>query len=151
MLTIGRLCMKICGRDAGKKCVIVDILDNNLVLIDGATRRRKCNILHLEPLTQELDIKKGASHEEVVKVFKELKLEFWESKPKEAKERPKKSKKKKVKPEPKKGAKKAEVKKVETKEAKAEPVKETKKKEDTKQLQDGLAKATKKSGLKDGL
>jgi len=98
MLTIGRLCMKICGRDAGKKCVIVDILDNNLVLIDGATRRRKCNILHLEPLTQELDIKKGASHEEVVKVFKELKLEFWESKPKEAKERPKKSKKKKVAP-----------------------------------------------------
>jgi len=98
MLTIGRLCMKTCGRDAGKKCVIVDILDNNLVLIDGATRRRKCNILHLEPLTQELDIKKGASHEEVVKVFKELKLEFWESKPKEAKERPKKSKKKKVAP-----------------------------------------------------
>ena len=52
MLTVGRLCIKIAGRDAGKQCVIVDVLDHNKVLIDGLTRRRPCNILHLEPMNK---------------------------------------------------------------------------------------------------
>jgi len=43
----GRICVKTAGRDAGLKCVIVDVLDDKFVLIDGETRRRKCNILHL--------------------------------------------------------------------------------------------------------
>ena len=69
MIQIGRVCVKIAGRDAGKKCVIVDILDDNYVLIDGETRRRKCNILHLEPLKEVIKIKKKASHEEIKKEF----------------------------------------------------------------------------------
>ena len=72
MIEIGRLCVKIAGRDAGKKCVIVDVLDGSFVLIDGETRRRKCNALHLEPLDQVLKLDKGASHEAVAKAFKEL-------------------------------------------------------------------------------
>jgi len=97
MLTIGRVCVKTCGRDAGKTCVIIDVLDNNFVMIDGATRRRKCNILHLEPLNKELNLKKGASHEDVVNAFKELGIEARNTKPKQAKPRPRKSKKVKVK------------------------------------------------------
>ncbi|MAG08197.1 50S ribosomal protein L14e, partial [Candidatus Woesearchaeota archaeon] len=46
---IGRLVVKTAGRDAGKKALIVDSLDKSHVLIDGETRRRKCNIAHLEP------------------------------------------------------------------------------------------------------
>lgn len=82
-INIGRLCVKIAGRDAGKKCVVVDLLDKNFVLVDGQTRRKKCNILHLEPLAQTLDIKKGASHEDVKAEFKELKIVIKDKKPKE--------------------------------------------------------------------
>ena len=66
---IGRVCIKIAGRDAGKKCIIVDIIDDVYVLVDGQTRRRKCNISHLEPTKKVLDIKKGASADDVVAVF----------------------------------------------------------------------------------
>ncbi len=72
MIDVGRICVKIAGRDAGKKCVVVDVIDDNYVMIDGETRRRKCNILHLEPLDKSVDIKKGASHAEVAKVFEAL-------------------------------------------------------------------------------
>lgn len=88
MIEVGRLCVKTAGRDAGKKCVIVSILEGNFVLIDGETRRRKCNILHLEPLEQIIDIKKDASHNDVVSAFKNLGIELIESKPKKKTVRP---------------------------------------------------------------
>ena len=90
---IGRLCVKLAGRDASKKCVIVDIIDNNYVLVDGETRRRKCNILHLEPLTQIVKIDKNASHEEVFKALKEIGIEARESKPRQKTEKPKRKRK----------------------------------------------------------
>jgi large subunit ribosomal protein L14e len=69
MFEIGRVCVKIAGRDAGKKCVVVKHLEGKLYLVDGETRRRKCNTLHLEPLDQVLEIKENASHEEVMKAL----------------------------------------------------------------------------------
>jgi large subunit ribosomal protein L14e len=89
MMEVGRLCVKLAGRDAGKKCVIVDVLDSVFVLIDGETRRRKCNLKHLEPLKETIDIKKSASHEAVVSAFKELGIEIKETKPKQPKPRQK--------------------------------------------------------------
>ena len=56
MIEIGRVIVKLAGRDAGKKGLIIDILDNKFVMIDGETRRRKCNILHLEPLNQVVKV-----------------------------------------------------------------------------------------------
>ena len=44
----GRICVKIAGRDAGKKCVILEHKEDR-VLIDGETRRRYVNPDHLEP------------------------------------------------------------------------------------------------------
>lgn len=93
IIEIGRLCVKIAGRDAGKKALITDILDDKYVLIDGETRRRKCNILHLEPLSQVLKIEKNASHEEVAKALKEIGIEARETKPKQKTERPRKKRK----------------------------------------------------------
>lgn len=88
---IGRICVKLAGRDAGKKCIIVDILDENNVLIDGNTRRRKCNITHLEPTNTLLEIKNNASHDEIVKLFENNSLEFRkETKSKQATEKLKK-------------------------------------------------------------
>ncbi len=76
---IGRVCVKLRGREAGRKCVIVDIIDENFVIIDGDVKRRRCNIDHLEPLPIKLDIKQGASTEEVVKAMVEagIPVSYW--------------------------------------------------------------------------
>ena len=95
-MEIGRLCLKIAGRDANKTCVVVDVLDGNYVLIDGETRRKKCNILHLEPLDKVVKVKKGASRDEVKKVFSDLGLGFFEPKSKKPEPRVKRVKVKKV-------------------------------------------------------
>ena len=93
MIEIGRVCIKTAGRDASKKCAIIDILDDKFVLIDGETRRRKCNILHLEPLKDVIKIKRGASHEEIGKEFKALGLRARETAPKQKTKRPAKKRK----------------------------------------------------------
>ena len=95
LFSVGRLCLKIAGRDANRKCVVVEVIDANYVLIDGDVRRKKVNIKHLEPLAQIIEIKKGASHDEISEEFRKLGLAVWEKKRKETKERPKKQKKKK--------------------------------------------------------
>ncbi len=86
MFSVGRVCVKIAGRDAGKKCVIVKHLEGKFYLVDGETRRRKCNTLHLEPLDQLLDIKENASHEAIMKA---LGLEHVAKKSKAKTEKPK--------------------------------------------------------------
>ena len=93
MIEVGRLAVKTSGRDAGKQAVVVDILDDNNVLIDGATRRRKCNVNHLFLLNKKLDIKKNASHEDIEKEFKKIKLEVLKTKPKPKTQRPRKKRK----------------------------------------------------------
>ncbi len=68
---VGRICVKVAGREAGKKCVVVDIIDDKFVLITGpksvnGVKRRRANVKHLEPLDKKIRIKKGASDEEVL-------------------------------------------------------------------------------------
>jgi large subunit ribosomal protein L14e len=72
MFDVGRMCLKIAGRDAGMKCVVVEVIDERYVLIDGMTRRRKCNLLHLEPLEQVLELESNASHGTVIALFKDM-------------------------------------------------------------------------------
>lgn len=72
VVEIGRLCIKLAGRDAGRECLIIEDLGKGFVMIDGNTRRRKCNLKHLELLPQKAKIKKGATHEEVLKALSEL-------------------------------------------------------------------------------
>ncbi|MBW2988964.1 50S ribosomal protein L14e [Candidatus Woesearchaeota archaeon] len=133
MMETGRICIKTCGRDAGREAVILEILDNNHVLIDGNVRRRKCNMLHLEPTSRKIDIKKGASHEDVKKEFDKLNIPVWETKRKEKGERPRRIRGKKegqndVSEEKKKGGKtEAKEKKKPVKEAKGIQKKEIKK------------------------
>lgn len=119
MIEIGRLCVKIAGRDAGLKCAVVDDLGKGFVVVDGQTRRRKCNIKHLEPLKEKLNIKKNASHDEIVREFKKLKIEVKEKKPKKKAEKPKRQRKAKKETEAKE-AKKAKEEKSEKKAKKQE-------------------------------
>jgi large subunit ribosomal protein L14e len=64
------------GREAGYYCVIVDIIDKNYLLIDGLkVRRRRVNFNHIEPITDTIEIKKGANHEAVETAIKKANLE----------------------------------------------------------------------------
>ena len=74
MLSVGRLCIKISGREAGSKCAIVSVIDDTSVLIDGNVRRKRCNVRHLEPLKDTIEIRKDASREEIQAEFKKLKI-----------------------------------------------------------------------------
>ncbi|HDH40993.1 MAG TPA: 50S ribosomal protein L14e [Candidatus Altiarchaeales archaeon] len=70
ILSVGRVCMKVKGREAGKYCVIVDKPEKNFVLIDGRdVKRRKVNIRHLEPLPVVLKIKRNADTKTVEKAL----------------------------------------------------------------------------------
>jgi len=82
MIGIGRVIVKIAGRDAGMRGVVVDTLDDNHVLIDGQVRRRKCNVLHIEPLPEQVSIPKGASHEQVREALQALGIAVPERKDK---------------------------------------------------------------------
>lgn len=101
MIEVGRVCIKIAGRNAGSHCVVVDRVDDNFVLIDGNVKRKKCNIRHLEPLDMVLKIKKGASTSSVHDAMKDAKIKVFTTKPKAKKEKPKRQRKKKVKETPK--------------------------------------------------
>jgi len=92
---IGRVCVKLAGRDAGKKCIIVKKIDETFCLVDGQTRRRKVNQNHLEALNDKVEIKEDASNSEVVTALKAIGIECKEKVEKEKKvkgPRPKKQK-----------------------------------------------------------
>ncbi len=57
-IEVGRVCVKIAGREAGEKCVIVEIIDDKFVEVVGTSiKNRRCNIKHLEPVEQVIEIK----------------------------------------------------------------------------------------------
>ncbi len=133
MIEVGRLVVKLAGRDAGLKGIVIDIVDDNFVLIDGQVRRKKVNVKHIEPLDQIIKIKKGASHADVVSELKKLKIDVKETKPKEKTVRPRKVRKKKEKPVEEKDKKETKVKKEKKAEEKVEKKEEVKKGEEKKE------------------
>jgi large subunit ribosomal protein L14e len=86
MIEVGRVVIKIAGRDARGVGAIVKVLDDNFVLIDGALRRKKVNIKHIELLPHKINIKEEASKKEVLDELKKLNLiteeeyEYWVNK-----------------------------------------------------------------------
>jgi large subunit ribosomal protein L14e len=72
---VGRVCVKTAGRDTGKRCVVVDLMDKNFALVTGpksvsGVRRRRVNVNHLKPLDEKLSVEKGASDEQVAALLK---------------------------------------------------------------------------------
>jgi len=74
-MEIGKVCIKLTGRDSNKPAVVIDIIGNK-VLIDGATRRRKVNVNHVKFLDTTIKLKKNAKHEEIVKALNEAGFEI---------------------------------------------------------------------------
>lgn len=76
VLEIGRVCLKIAGRESGSFCVIVDKIDDKFVLITGPksitkVKRRKCNTSHLEPTSEKFNIDSKADDSRLEKLWKE--------------------------------------------------------------------------------
>jgi large subunit ribosomal protein L14e len=71
-IEVGRVCVKTAGREAGEKCVIVDVIDEKFVEVVGASvKNRRCNIQHLEPVDQVIEIK-SEDPEEIKKELEAL-------------------------------------------------------------------------------
>ncbi len=92
-IEVGRICVKIAGRESGRKCVIVDIIDDNFVLVTGpkpltGVKRRRANIKHLEPTEAKINIKRGADDDEVMKAIEEAGLKDWMAEPVKPKLKP---------------------------------------------------------------
>lgn len=73
-IEVGRICLKSAGRETGRKCVIVDVMDKSFVLITGpkkitGVKRRRSNMNHIEPLQDKIDVKRGASDDEVAAIL----------------------------------------------------------------------------------
>lgn len=76
----GRICVKTVGRESGSYCVVVEQDEGRYVVVTGpkrlsGVRRRRVNVRHLEPLEVKIEIKDGASDEEVENAIKEAGLE----------------------------------------------------------------------------
>jgi large subunit ribosomal protein L14e len=73
-IEVGRVCVKVAGRESGRKCVIVDVMDKSFVLVTGpkkvtGVKRRRVNINHVAPLEDIIPVKRGASDEEVTQML----------------------------------------------------------------------------------
>jgi len=73
-IEVGRICVKQAGREIGKKCIVIDVMDKSFVLVTGpkkvtGVKRRRVNINHVMPLQDKVDVKRGASDEEVTSVL----------------------------------------------------------------------------------
>jgi len=73
-IEVGRICVKLSGREAGRKCVIIDVIDKNFVLVTGpfkvaAVKRRRVNINHIEPTEAKVDVKKGDDDDKVTEAL----------------------------------------------------------------------------------
>ena len=73
-IEVGRVCVKVAGRESGRKCVIVDVMDKSFILVTGpkkvtGVKRRRVNINHVAPLEDVIQVKRGASDEEVTQML----------------------------------------------------------------------------------
>ncbi len=136
-LDVGRICMKVAGREAGRYCVVLKKLDKQFVLVTGpkdltGVKRRRCNIDHLEATGDSLSVKEEASETEVIKAYEKIgfmrKFGLKRPSPEVIKEAEKKVKKVEKKPEKKKEKKKPEKKEKPKKEKKPKEKKAAKKK-----------------------
>jgi large subunit ribosomal protein L14e len=74
-IEVGRVCVKIAGRETGRRCVVVDVVDKNFVVVTGpvkvsGVKRRRVNIGHVEPTEIKVKIGKGDGDSEVVEALK---------------------------------------------------------------------------------
>jgi len=78
-IEVGRVCKKLTGRESGRYCVVLGPVDEKYISVTGpktltGVKRRNCNLLHLEPTDKKIDVKEGASDEQVKKALEKAGL-----------------------------------------------------------------------------
>jgi len=78
-LEIGRVCMKVAGREAGRYCVVLKKLDDAFVMVTGpreltGVKRRRCNIDHLEPTSYLVKIEQDAAEKDIIDAYNKIGL-----------------------------------------------------------------------------
>ncbi len=73
-IEVGRICVKQVGREQGQKCVVIDVMDKSFILVTGpkkltGVKRRRVNLNHVSPLEDKIEVKRGASDEEVTQAL----------------------------------------------------------------------------------
>ena len=63
-ISVGRIVTKIMGREAGRRAVVTQIIDQNFVEVTGpqeltGVRRRRVNITHIEPTEHSVELAIG--------------------------------------------------------------------------------------------
>ncbi len=84
VLEIGRVCLKLVGREAGKYAVVVKATgkakdEKSFVFVTGprlltGVKRRKCNIDHLKATEYKLEIAEDAPDEQVITAYEKAGL-----------------------------------------------------------------------------
>lgn len=70
LLETGRVCVKMQGRNAGQKVVVLELKDGKAVVEGVFVKRKACNIHHLYPTEQKVHVSKSASHEDIANALK---------------------------------------------------------------------------------
>lgn len=66
-MDIGRVCLKVKGREQGEKCVVIDVIDRNFVIVVGPNvKRRRVNMNHILPLDEAVELQRNATDEEAI-------------------------------------------------------------------------------------
>ncbi|MFX1474039.1 MAG: 50S ribosomal protein L14e [Promethearchaeota archaeon] len=76
---VGRIVVKTHGREKGRRCVVVERIDKNFVLVTGpqeltGVRRRRANVDHITPTEHKVEIDSGADDKAVTKAITAAKL-----------------------------------------------------------------------------
>jgi len=79
MMELGRIVVKIAGREAGRYAVIVNKTDDSFVTITGpksitGVKRRKCSIFHIEPTSEKFEISPDADDSTIERMWKDSDL-----------------------------------------------------------------------------
>ena len=69
-ISVGRIVVKLMGREAGRKAVVTQIIDRNFAEITGpvdltGVKRRRVNINHIEPTDYTVDIERGSDDKSI--------------------------------------------------------------------------------------
>jgi large subunit ribosomal protein L14e len=66
-MEIGRVCLKVKGREQGERCVVMDVVDRNFVIVVGPNvKRRRVNMNHIKPLDEAVSLQRNATDEEAI-------------------------------------------------------------------------------------
>lgn len=73
-IEVGRICIKQAGRENGKKCIVIDVMDKSFILVTGpkkitGIKRRRVNINHVTPTQEKIEIKRGATDDEITQIL----------------------------------------------------------------------------------